>query len=75
MLAFVKLATMEKMPKVAEIANAMKIVAENESVGLHFEWDSADLIATLKQAGEIKKQLDAAQQPTPAEPAQPKPAQ
>lgn len=71
MLAFVKLATMEKMPKVAEIANAMKIIAENESVGLHFEWDSADLIATLKQAGDIKKQLDAAQQPQP----QPKPAQ
>jgi hypothetical protein len=73
MLAFVKLATMEKMPKVAEIANAMKIIAENESVGLHFEWDSADLIATLKQAGEIKKQLDAAQQPQ-SQP-QPKPAQ
>jgi len=79
MLAFVKLATMEKMPKVAEIANAMKIIAENESVGLHFEWDSADLIATLKQAGEIKKQLDAAQQPQPQAPQpaqpQPKPAQ
>jgi hypothetical protein len=79
MLAFVKLATMEKMPRVAEIANAMKIIAENESVGLHFEWDSADLIATLKQAGEIKKQLDAAQQPQPQQPQpaqpQPKPAQ
>jgi hypothetical protein len=49
----------------------MKIVAENASVGLHFEWDTADLFATLKQAGEIKKQLDAAQQPQP----QPKPAQ
>ena len=71
MLAFVKLATQEKMPKVTGLANAMKIVAENESVGLHFEWDSADLIAILKQAGEIKKQLDAAQQPQP----QPKPAQ
>jgi hypothetical protein len=71
MLAFVKLATQEKMPKVTELANAMKIVAENASVGLHFEWDTADLFATLKQAGEIKKQLDAAQQPQP----QPKPAQ
>jgi hypothetical protein len=78
MLAFVKLATQEKMPKLTELANAMKIVAENESVGLHFEWDSADLIAILKQSGEIKKQLDAAQpaqpQPQPAQP-QPKPAQ
>ncbi|NLH18284.1 MAG: hypothetical protein GX455_17050 [Phycisphaerae bacterium] len=69
MLAFVKLATQDKLPKVTALANAMKIVAENASVGLHFEWDSADLIAILKNAGEIKAQLDAAGQP------QPKPAQ
>ncbi len=62
MLAFAKLATQEKMPRLNELANAIKVVAENESVGLHFEWDSADLMSILKQVSDLKIQLDAAQQ-------------
>ncbi len=57
------LSTQQEMPKLAEMAGAIEIIAQDDVVRIQFDWDTEELLTTVKELGEkhhVDKEIEAA---------------